>query len=106
MAQTPGNDIVNATKDAIDTAGERGKVAFEAAKDAAQDLSATARESAENIINAVTGQEPRKKKRHTGAWIVGGLAAAVGIGIGVVIFRAVTLADEHWIGIEDEFSGN
>lgn len=47
--------------------------------------------------------EPAKKKRGVGKWIALSVGAVAVIGVGIATYRALSVADEHWIGIEDDF---
>lgn len=54
----------------------------------------------EEIVEAV---EPPKKPK-TAKWILAGVGFAAVAGLSVAAYRMLTVADEHWIGIEDEFT--
>ncbi|KAB1647086.1 hypothetical protein F8O06_00410 [Pseudoclavibacter sp. CFCC 14310] len=81
-----------------DAAVESVKQTKKAAKKAAKKAKQATHEVSEQVADAT---EP--KKAGAGRWLLPTLGIAAVVGIGVAIVRAVTLADEHWIGIDDEF---
>lgn len=48
-------------------------------------------------------QEVPQKKHGVGKWVALTVGAVAVIGVGVAAYRALSVADEHWIGIEDDF---
>ena len=43
------------------------------------------------------------KKTESGKWIALGIGVAALAAIAFATYRAVSIADEHWIGIEDDY---
>ncbi|WP_028245615.1 hypothetical protein [Pseudoclavibacter soli] len=93
-------DVVPAAVAAVGTA----KAVLEALKDAPASTEVRTKVS-EGLEKAAEAAKPAKK-RGVGRFILIGVAAAAAIGVGVAVVRAVTLADEHWIGIDDEFDSD
>jgi hypothetical protein len=91
-------DVVPAAVAAVGTA----KAVLEALKDAPASTEVRTKVS-EGLEKAAEAAKPAKKRRGVGRFILIGVAAAAAVGVGVAVVRAVTLADEHWIGIDDEF---
>ncbi|KAB1657436.1 hypothetical protein [Pseudoclavibacter sp. CFCC 11306] len=80
-----------------EAAVESVKQTKKAAKRAAKQAQQATHEVTEQVADAA---EPKKSGAR---WVLPTLGIAVVVGLGVAVVRAVTLADEHWIGIDDEF---
>lgn len=54
------------------------------------------------LVKPVVVEVP-KQKSGVGKWVALTVGAVAVIGVGVAAYRALSVADEHWIGIEDDF---
>ncbi|GAA3938968.1 hypothetical protein [Pseudoclavibacter caeni] len=83
--------------DGVSRAGAVARQARDTARSTAKDA---ARAATDTIAERLP--VPRRRKRHVLRWTLIGVAGVAAIAIGVTVARSLTLADEHWIGLDDE----
>lgn len=100
-----GGDVARQASQVVaDGVSRAGAVARDVARQARDTARSTAKDAARAATDTIVERlpVPRRRKRHVLRWTLIGVAGVAAIAIGVTVARSLTLADEHWIGLDDE----